>query len=59
MSAKIWTRTLSIIALVLVGSSVLMEIWNAITNVGQFDTTELTVLLLAIVLVIMVFSKKK
>lgn len=59
MSAKLWIKTLSIIALVMVGSSVLMEIWNAIVNVGSFDSTELVVLLLAIVAVIMSFSKKK
>ena len=59
MSAKLWMRWLSIIALVFVGLSFLWEIWNFVSGkVANFDSTEITVLILSIVAVIISFKKK-
>jgi hypothetical protein len=59
MSAKTWMKWLSVIALLVVGSSILFSLWSMISGeVVEFTSTELTALLLAIVAVISSFAKK-
>jgi len=60
MSAKNWMKWLSVIALLIVGSSVLFEVWALFSgSTAHWESTELTALLLAIIAVIISFSKKK
>ena len=60
MCSNTWAKWLSGIALVIVGSSVLMGIWGFFSGqIVRVDSTEITALLLAIVAVIISFSKDK
>ena len=59
MSAKNWMKWLSVIALLVVGSSLVMEFVTFFSGeVAEFTSAEITALLLAIVAVISSFAKK-